>query len=332
MSQGGKFQLMSPTNSHVSLGLVLPADARARGKSRDLRPRSNRDRGGSDAWILATAIALLVLVNILGLTYFTAPLHARVRSPLHLWFRPSGFVGQTAGIAAFVLFLFLWLYSLRKRFRWLGFIGPVARILRLHIVAGLVIPLLAATHAGWRFGGLAGLGYAAMLAVCLSGVIGRYIYVRAPRTREGLQMDLGEATSERGRLLQELADATGLSVSSLERMLKVEPVGPEHLGLWRTIRQMAADDRVRRRAVRAFIKDLPKNATGENTPSHGTVRRVARLANREVALGQQCRLLDATQRVFRFWHVAHMPVAMTTLVAVFMHVILTTLLGVTWLR
>jgi hypothetical protein len=60
------------------------------------------------------------------------------------------------------------------------------------------------------------------------------------------------------------------------------------------------------------------------------VRLVRQLARREMALSQQMRLLDATHRLFRFWHVAHRPVALAALVAVAVHVGVAVAMGVTW--
>lgn len=55
-----------------------------------------------------------------------------------------------------------------------------------------------------------------------------------------------------------------------------------------------------------------------------------KLASREIALSQQVRMLEATQRVFRYWHVAHKPFALTALFAVVVHVAVVVALGATW--
>ena len=58
--------------------------------------------------------------------------------------------------------------------------------------------------------------------------------------------------------------------------------------------------------------------------------RVVHLASREISLAQQARMLDATQRVFGYWHVAHRPFAVTALVAVVIHVAVVVAVGATW--
>jgi hypothetical protein len=52
-----------------------------------------------------------------------------------------------------------------------------------------------------------------------------------------------------------------------------------------------------------------------------------KLASREVALMQQVRMLDATRRVFRYWHIAHRPFAVTALIALVVHVAVAIFVG-----
>ena len=130
---------------------------------------------------MATILTLLALVNVAGAPYYRLSVAERVRSPLHAWLRPSGVVGQSAGILALAIFVFLWLYPLRKKYRSLAFTGSIARWLDVHILAAIGLPLLIAVHASWRFDGVVGLGYFAMLVVWASGVVGRYLYVRIPQ-------------------------------------------------------------------------------------------------------------------------------------------------------
>jgi hypothetical protein len=273
--------------------------------------------------LLGTIVVLLVTVTVLGLPYYAASVGVRARSPLHTWLRPSGYIGQTAGIIAALIFFFLWLYPLRKRYRWLAFTGAVGKWLDVHVATALLMPLLVGLHAGWRFEGLIGLGYAAILIVCASGVIGRYIYSRIPRSRSGLELSLGEVAAERRALLTDIAAATHLTPEEVERRMATTPSANEGAGLIRTFLGLFHDDFARWRAVRRFAASM-----------HGldrrTLRQIARLAGREAALDQQARMLKATQRVFRFWHVAHRPVAITALIAVVVHVVVVVALGATW--
>jgi hypothetical protein len=62
------------------------------------------------------------------------------------------------------------------------------------------------------------------------------------------------------------------------------------------------------------------------------VERALKLAREEIRYAQQLRALEATQRVFRFWHVAHRPVSITALFAILIHVGVAIVMGQTWLH
>jgi len=276
-------------------------------------------------WLLLAALPLVGL-TALGADYYFAPAAERLRSPLHPWLRPSGYVGQTAGILALVFFLTLWLYPVRRRFRRLAFTGSMARWLDVHVALALVLPLLAAVHAGWQFHGLIGLGYFAMLAVWLSGLIGRYLYVRVPRSRAGRELGAAELTRVRHTLLAEIATRARLPVEQVESILGEDPWPCEGMGIGATLVQLLRDDFARWRATRALAR-----ACGRRVDRH-TLRRIRKLARREMALMQQARLLGATQRLLRLWHVVHRPFAIAALTAVLVHVAVAVMVGATWLR
>lgn len=281
--------------------------------------------------VLAGFLTLLVGVNLVGLPYYLAPRAEQVRDPLRFWFRPSGYVGQTAGLVALALFLFLWLYPLRKRFRWLGFTGAIPRWLEVHVLAAFGLPLLVATHAAWKFDGVIGLGFWAMLVVWASGLVGRYLYVRIPRSQAGVELTIEEIVAQRQALVEELARRSGLDPHVMERMLGTGTPPAAGLGLWRTFRRMLADDRARRGAARRLRKELRRRAPIRRGGDAAALREVVRLANREMALVQQSRMLGATQNILRFWHVAHRPLAVTALAAVLIHVVVVVAVGATWL-
>jgi len=278
---------------------------------------------------LIALLSVLTLVNLAGLPYYVLSQAQRVRSPLHPWLKPTGFVGQSAGIGALLLFLFMWLYPMRKKFRWLAFTGSIAKWLNVHIVAGLCIPLLASIHAAWRFTGLIGLGYASMMVVVLSGFVGKYLYARIPRSRSGLEMSLDEINTERRVLLKYVANETGMSVEEIERILTPVPAAGDETGMMRSLVRLVLDDFDRWRAGRKLTCGW-RTARGTAKADPQVLRLVRRMARRQMALSQQVRLLNATHQVFQYWHVAHRPVAISALLAVVIHVVVAVTMRVTW--
>jgi hypothetical protein len=293
-------------------------------------PPPKKDRAGDSLLGVFVVIGLLLAGSALGWSYYLAPLSERVRHPLHPWLRPSGYVGQTAGIITLLIFIFLWLYPLRKRVRWLAWTGAMSKWLDVHVSLALLIPFLGAIHAAWKFDGVIGLGYWSMMVVCLSGVVGRYLYVHIPRSAGGLELTAEEIAAERRELMVDVARTSGLPVAQVEAVLRSDPTPAEGAGFMKTFGIMIRDDLARRRAARALRRICRSRPDGGRRLDRKAVREVVRLANREMALTQQARILGATREIFRFWHVAHRPFALAALVAVLVHVGVVVAMGATW--
>jgi hypothetical protein len=320
---GGATAPRPATGARPPLRVAPPAKATAA-----VAPARDAARGRR---LLTTLVGFLVLVNLAGLPYYMLPTGERMRHVLHPWLKPTGYIGQSAGFLSLAFFLYLWLYPMRKKFRWLEFTGTLAGWLDIHVAAGLLIPLLAALHAAWHFTGLIGLGYGAMMIVCLSGIVGRYFYVRIPRSRSGLEMNIEDAEAQRRSLQRRIVAATGLGEETVEQLLSADPLPYRGLGPLRTILRMMLDDVKRWRGARRLRRRW-RQAAGRGRVDRAVFADILRLARRQMALGQQIRMLDATHRVFRYWHVAHRPFAITALVAVLLHVGTAIALGVTWVR
>lgn len=287
--------------------------------------------GGFLSRILFLASIPPVILCAVGVQYYVLPLEERAWSPLDEWYSPSGYIGQSLGFLAFGLFLFLWLFPIRKRAKWLAFSGSVPRWLDVHIVAGLLIPFIGAMHAAWRFNGLIGLGYFSMFIVSVSGVIGRYLYTHIPRKRSGLELNREEAAAERRALIGKLVERTGIPLERVIDLLTVSQKPSRKLGVLATFRALIQDDVERRKAARHLVAEWKAALPEGEKPDRRTLREMRRAARREMALQQQIRVLDATHRVFRLWHVAHLPFAIVAFLAVLLHVAVVIAFGATWI-
>ena len=304
---------------------AVPRVASASGRVADVRSTAE-EKPASLRWAPVPALVVLAL-SVAGGAYYVLPIALRVRHPWHPWLRPSGYIGQTAGILCFACFLFLWLYPLRKRVRWLAFTGSLAKWIDVHITVGLLVPVLGAVHAGWNFGGLIGLGYIAMCVVALSGMVGRYLYVRIPRHKSGLELSRDEAATRRRQLVTVLSSLTKLPPAEIEAMLAPRDAGEG--GLLSTVAVMVRDDFARRSAVRELVARAKAQDRGDL--KRESLREVLAMARKEMALAQQIRLLDRTSRIFRLWHVAHRPFAISAFAAVTVHVVVVVVVGATWI-
>lgn len=287
---------------------------------RETLTRSTRaHRWKAWAWVCCIA-APLAIINALGLPYYTAPMALRVRHPWHRWLRPSGTVGLAAGIVAVAIFVFLWLYPLRKKYRQLAFLGGLGKWMDAHIAAALALPLLLAIHSAWRADGVIGLGLLAMMIVIASGLVGRYLYIRIPRARNGVELTREEVSARRRELIGQIAETTGLSVDAVERTLDVQTTTARRQSLPGIVASLVTDDLLRRRRVAELRRRWARTAREGPPLNHAALAEAMRLASQEISLHQQSRMLDATHRVFRLWHVAHRPFAVTALIAVVIHI------------
>ena len=274
----------------------------------------------------------LLAINIMGAPFYSASLAVRARHPWRQWLQPSGYIGQSAGIAAFAIFVFLWLYPLRKKWKALRWTGSIGRWLDVHVTTALALPLLLAIHAAWRADGVIGLGLLAMFVVIASGIVGRYLYTRIPRARSGIELTRDEVNAQRRELIQELAAATGLTPQALESTLHGGQAADAEGNPVRVLARLVADDLFRWRRTRALRARWAAMAPRGHRLNEQQLREAVRLATRELKLEQQTRMLNATHRVFRYWHVAHRPFALTALVAVVIHVVVVVAVGATWFR
>lgn len=279
------------------------------------------------AWTFGVALPLLA-VNLLGMPYYLAPMGERVRHPWHAMLRPSGTVGLAAGIVAVAIFLFLWLYPLRKKYKQLAFLGSLGKWMDVHIATALAMPLLLAIHATWRADGVIGLGLYAMLVVIASGVVGRYLYVRIPRARNGVELTREEVAGRHRELIGELAETTGLGVDVVERTLEMGNASVAAEGTGRIFLRLLSDDLLRWRRTAELQRRWASVAPAGRPLSRAALAEAVRLASQEMSLQQQSRMLEATHQVFRLWHVAHRPFAITALVAVIIHVAVVLAVGV----
>jgi hypothetical protein len=135
-------------------------------------PASRPAGRGRELWY---ALAAIVAVTVL---YGVAYSQARAFPVASSW------VGHGIGIAGFVLMLMTaTLYSLRK-LRADASWGSTASWLKFHMVTGLVGPYMVLLHTAMRFRGIAGLAMLLTVVVVASGLVGRFLYTRVPRSPE----------------------------------------------------------------------------------------------------------------------------------------------------
>jgi hypothetical protein len=130
---------------------------------------------GAPARLPELAFALIAIAAVTAL-------YAVAYSQARTFPTASSLVGHGIGIVGFILMLLTAsLYSLRKLRRDASW-GSTAAWLKVHMVTGLVGPYMVLLHTSMKFNGLAGLAMLLTVVVVISGLVGRYLYTRVPRT------------------------------------------------------------------------------------------------------------------------------------------------------
>ena len=132
--------------------------------------------------------------------------------------------------------------------------------------------------------------------------------------------------------MEQLALTTGLAPDAIRGALDVVPPPDHNQNAGRSFLALMTNDLMRWKRTRELRRRWKQLAPANRPLSAASLRYAVDLASREISLSQQSRMLSATHRVFRFWHVAHRPFAITALIAVIIHVVVVVSVGATWFR
>lgn len=277
------------------------------------------------AWLLAAAIVLVIAGY--GYDYYTLGAAQRPFSPKHDVLRPSGSIGIKLGMFGVFLFFLIYLYPLRKRWGWLGRQGNSRHWLDFHVVLGTTAPLIVAFHSSFKFGNIAGMAFWSMLAVTLSGFVGRYLYAQIPHSLNAAELSMKEMQEKEEALRKELADqqATfGFSVDALYELPSSAEVAKGSM-MGSLLSMFLIDFR---RPFKASLVRLRQAGFGPwllagcglfSTRDH-KLERAIRVAQREASLSKHILFLSRTQQVFRLWHIIHRPFSYAFAILALIHI------------
>src|SRR5210317_2089304 len=152
-------------------------------------------------------VATTIYLIYTGYDYYNTPLEERFYHPNHSWFKPSGTFGHGLGILGTLMILFgVSIYIARKRYNLLSKFIRLKYLLEFHIFLCFLGPILILFHTAFKFGGIVSIAFWSMVAVVLSGVIGRFIYIQIPRTIEGRALSLNEVQNMKTDLSSVLSE------------------------------------------------------------------------------------------------------------------------------
>jgi len=250
--------------------------------------------------------------------------------PTERYITPKRGLGYTLGIIGASLMLLLLVYSARKHFRWLSFLGPTPSWFRFHMVLGILGPLCILFHANFRTGAAnSNVALFSMLIVAGSGFIGRYLYAHVHHGLYGRKLELGELQAGAAGLRE-----SSSSVSFLpDLLIRLDAAEQRLLRAGPTLSLLAAAKPLVlacatlsarwhlhgyiRRGLRASARNSPVLAA--EAPR---LRRTAcAYVDRRLAATRRVAQLEGYERLFSLWHTLHIPLIFMLIIAALVHVI-----------
>ncbi len=276
--------------------------------------------------MVITVIVSVIVLTYIGYTYYGISLDNRYFHDKHEVLKPSGYLGHGYGIAGSLMILIgLGTYMARKRFRWMSRMGYLKHWLEFHIFLCILGPVFVVFHTSFKFGGIVAISFWSMVAVVLSGVIGRFIYIQIPRSMEGRELSLNELCVMKAELTAAMEESgrLGADVSALlQNAFKDRPEPSGKTLVSRLWKGYLGD----RRIYRKVKKDLRKeNLSKEN------FRKACKLLKSEITINRRIAMLQSMRSLMAYWHVAHLPFAMAMLVVMLIHVAVVLTLGYRWI-
>ena len=270
--------------------------------------------------VTVIALTAVVLVGLDGWQYYTTPIAERGYASAHRLLRPTGRIGHVFGVFGFLLMLVPVAYAVRKKVRRFREFGAIKTWLDVHVFAGIVGPVLVTFHTSFKFNGVVSVAYWSMVAVVLSGFVGRYLYVRIPRSLRGLELTRAELDARALALSQEIAgaalpDAVLEDIDAFEHRVAPAP-GRQSLAA------LFVGEIRMRRAIEQFRRAVDRHGVASTLYDA-----VALLVTERATLARRAAYLHKTKKLFDLWHVFHMPLVYIMFAIVVVHIAITVYMG-----
>ena len=150
-----------------------------------------------------------------------------------------------------------------------------------------------------------------MVAVVLSGVIGRFIFIQIPRTIEGRELSLNEVKKMKTDISSVLSEKFNIDSTIIHHFVEFT-------------------SELENSGKKSSIPKLNKILVSQNIPKKER-NTILKMIKDERSLSRKINRLQYMQKLFKYWHVAHLPFAIIMLFIVIIHVAVTLVFGYKWI-
>ncbi|RJP71952.1 MAG: hypothetical protein C4539_04280 [Ignavibacteriales bacterium] len=270
---------------------------------------------------------LILIIN--GLGYYSLPVEERFFSLQHVSLKPSGNVGHGLGIVGSLMMIVgVSVYMLRKRVKIFFNIGYLKHWLEFHIFLCTVGPVLVLFHTAFKFGGIVAVSFWSMVVVVLSGFVGRFIYVQIPHTIQGKEIDIKELTESEEEITARLLNEYNIDESFLLYIREVSNTGKYlRLSLFRSFITIITDYFT----FRKILSEIKKNLLTEGLSDRKRIKEITGVLKNKFILTRRIGMLRTMQKMFRYWHIFHLPFALSMFIIMIIHIAVTVAFGYRWI-
>ncbi len=276
--------------------------------------------------VLLYTLTILIVVYLIidaGGYYLQSQIE-RPENQLDEIYKPSGLIGHGIGIVGSALMVIMMLYSIRKRFRFAQNWGNIRYWLNYHIWMGVAGPLLVIFHTSFKLGGIVAVSFWSMIGVALSGVVGKYIYIQIPRTREGQQISASELEEMDNAMMSKIIEF-GVGEKILQSLQTAKE--GEVKGGWGSLLRWLEEDLT----MPFQIAKIRRALIAEGKIAHSEVHEALKLLKQKLVLRRRIRFLHSAEGLLHYWHIIHKPFAVVMMVIMVVHVVVAVLFGATWI-
>lgn len=246
-------------------------------------------------------------------------------------FTPKEGVGYWIGIVGGSLMLVLLAYPLRKRSRLLSRAGSARAWFQLHMMLGIIGPVLILYHCNFSLGDTnSNVALFAMLMVAGSGILGRYIYSKVHNGLYGARSDLNDLLAQATSLVPAIENELGGAGGSVA--MQLTKFGERALrhhrsfwaafasAIWLTITVPFARSRIRR-AANAAAKRNAKSKNWSRAQRRSNLMAARKDIDNFLNCVTKAAELGLYERLFSLWHVFHVPLFFLLLITGITHVV-----------
>lgn len=271
-------------------------------------------------------ILILILVSIYlvfkGRNFYQVSLEERFFHPDYKLLKPSGAYGHAYGILG-SLFMLIGVvsYMLKKRLKMFSRFGSIKHWLEFHIFLCTLGPLLVLFHTSFKFGGIVAISFWSMVAVFLSGIVGRFIYIQIPRSIEGRELSLSEVKNLRTGLENNLNFKSQIDDKTYQEIIQLTrgAIGKYYNNIFTAYIQNYFADRRSLAQAKLLVQ--------KKTASKREYKEIMKLLKNEISINRKIERLTTMKNLLKYWHVAHLPFAFIMLIVMIIHVVITMMFG-----